>query len=157
MDEFDAADRKVLADIERTGWSDIGVFPTKENQGNPFNYTVGLTKINHAELITMGMVNDQAHHLLRSVVYLIQHGWTFKPNVYSGDVLEGSFDVAFVEVLDMYSKDYPMNMVSHLEMPDPTALQVIWPDRNNRFPWHPNFQEEFKDRQVLLGPWMGDL
>ena len=153
---MDAADQKVLDDIMRVGWSDIGVFPTKEETGLPFNYTVGLTLLEHPELIIMGMENAQAHGVLRAACQRIKVGAQFKANTYSDQVLQG-LRVAFLEVKDMYDEAFPMNMVGHLGMPNPTALQIIWPDREDRFPWHEDFDEEFRDRQFLLGPWLGDL
>src|SRR4029077_13067396 len=111
--------------------------------------------MHHPELIIMGMENAQAHGVLRAACQRIKVGAQFEASTYSNQVLDGH-RVAFVEVKDMYDEAFPMNMVGHLGMPNPTALQVIWPDRNDRFPWHEDFESEYKDRQFLLGPWLGE-
>lgn len=151
---MDMVDRKVLSDIERTGWSDIAVFdPT--NEIVPFNYTVGLGTLGHPELIIMGMRPDQLHMVLVGAVRLIQdEGERFTANTYSTEVLEG-LRVAFLEVLEPLAEPYPMNMVAHLRG-EFTALQMVWPDTNDRFPWHEDFEEKFEWRQKLLGPWLGE-
>ena len=41
QERMDALDLKILGDIEKYGWSDMSIFPVKEYEGLPFNYTVG--------------------------------------------------------------------------------------------------------------------
>src|SRR5258706_12000334 len=83
---------KVRDDIDRVGWSGIGVFPD-EPGGTQYTYTVGLTEVEHPELIMYGLDNVLTHHLLWSAFDLIKEGerFTDESKRYSG-VLEG-FDV----------------------------------------------------------------
>ena len=58
-------DQKVLEDIERAGWSDMSVFPTDDEPGPYFNYTIGLAeKYDHPDLIVLGMPSHVAHGTL---------------------------------------------------------------------------------------------
>jgi hypothetical protein len=150
---MDKVDRKVRDDIARAGWSDIGVFPTKKDTTMPFNYTVGLVEYDHPDLVVMGVPNSQGHTCLTTAVKLIEDGVKFRPNTFSDRILRG-FNVAFVRVEDIHNNNYPLSMLSRF-YGEVSALQIIWPDRHGRFPWHADFEVEFQGRQVLLGAWEG--
>ena len=154
-EQMDAVDKKVAADVEQIGWSCIGVFPTHEGHSPPFNYTVGLPhSYQHPELLMMGMSNQQLHSCLAVAVQLIQGGTRFAADTYSTEVLV-ALRVAFVEVLDVHHEDYCLSMATRLQGEIP-ALQMVWPDREDRFPWDPDFDPEYKHRQILAGPWRGE-
>jgi len=153
---LDKVDRKVLDDIERTGWAAISVFPTEDDLGpgnEYFTYTVGMTKHDHPDMIVMGMVQQQAHGVLNAAYQAVQRGTRFYPDTYSTEVLRG-LRVAVLEVLEPLG-DYPLSMCNHL-FGQVEALQIVWPDASDRFPWHEDFEEEYRDRQPLLGIWSGD-
>ena len=155
MTGFDKVDLKVLEDVATAGWSDMAIFPTKDEPGIPFNYTVGLCEMDHPELLTMGLNHEQAHGLLGSAVDLVKSGTRFAPNTYSDEVLQKGMHVAYVEVLDVHG-EFPLGMATRL-FGDISALQVVWPDRNDRFPWHEDFDPKMESYQVLTGPWMGPM
>lgn len=150
-DEFE---QRVLDDIARVGWSDIGVFPTKDMPGVPFNYTVGLHNYDHPEILIMGLPNEQLHGVLGAAYNAIKSGTRFTPDMYYNFVLNGH-RVACVENLD-YLGDYPMTMANALNGDGMRAVQLVWPDQNDRFPWHSDFDKRLLDRQVLQGPWRGE-
>jgi hypothetical protein len=152
-DDMDRVDRKVMEDILREGWSDIAVFPTRDDPTGtlPFNYTIGLAELNHPDLIVMGLDNRQMHMVLVGVVDSIKEGQVFHPNTYYGQVLVG-LRVAFVQVDDPLHHDYPMNMVERF-YGEVHALQLVWPDTQDRFPWHPDFDLKFVGQQTVLGTW----
>lgn len=157
MDEFDIdpVDAKVMQDVERVGWTDIGVFPVPAKPTLPFNYTVGLSMtFEHPELLVMGIDNNTQHAILVSAVEHLKHGGRYEPNQYYDNVLV-DYRVAFVEVLDPSSESFPLSMAVRLMGPV-GALHLVWPDRHDNFPWHADFDKEFLDRQVLAGPWMGE-
>ena len=149
----DAFDQKVLDDIARVGWSDMAIFPVKEDGTAFFNYTVGLVEMSHPDLIIMGMGNQQMHGVLSSAVQTIEEGTMFRANTFSDQVLV-DYDVAFVEVDDPTGEPYPMSMTRRL-YGTVQALQIVWPDMNGRFPWHSDFDPRYKEHQTLLGTWKG--
>jgi hypothetical protein len=153
-EQMDRVDQKVLEDIQRDGWSDIAVFPTADTPGLPFNYTVGLAEFNHPDLLIMGMDNSGMHEVLHSAVALIKREGSFTAGTYSPYVLKG-LRVAFVDVLDPLNEEFIMSM-THRFYGEVRALQLVWPDTEDRFPWHEDFDPRFKDRQKLLGPWPGE-
>jgi hypothetical protein len=151
-EDFNRVDLIVMEDIVEHGWSDIGVFPTKETPGLPFNYSVGLTEVPHPELLVIGLGNEQMHGVLANCYRLIQEGIRFQAGTYSDKVLEG-LQVAFVRVLDLRNEDFMMSMATRLYGERVSGLQVVWPDAQGRFPWQRGFDPEFRDRQPLAGPW----
>ena len=152
---MDEVDRKVMGDIAEYGWSDISVFPTESSPGLYFNYTVGLVEMSHPDLLIMGLDNQQMHTVLCAAVNQIEQGTRFNPNEYYDEVLVG-YQVAFVEVDDIRDDRYPMSMDIHL-YGDVQGLQLVWPDRAGRFPWHNDFDSRLQDRQIITGEWKGSL
>ena len=156
-DKIDAFDKKVMTDILEVGWSDIAVFPTADDPGLWFNYSVGLTEREHPELLVIGLDNEQMHALLWSAIDRIKnHGETLQPNTLSTEVLI-DFEVGFVEVEELRHPDHMMSMAYRIYGDKATGLQIVWPDTNGRFPWHDDFNPEWKDRQPLAGTWKGPL
>jgi hypothetical protein len=154
--DFDRFDQKVRDDIAKMGWSDIGVFPVREDGTLPFNYTVGMVEYSHPDLIIMGMDNASQHLIIASAVKAIEDGLIFRANTYSQFVLEGNYRVAFIEVDDIMTEHYPMTTTRRF-YGDVEALQIVWPDSADRFPWHSDFDRDYIDRQELLGTWKGPV
>lgn len=155
QEKFDQLDQKVLEDIETHGWSDISVFPVKEDGTVPFNYTVGFTRREHPEVIMMGLDRRTMHGVLGAVYGQIKSGVRFIPDTYYNFVLN-AHRVAFVEVTNVVDDtQYPMSMATHLLGRDIKGLQLVWPDKQDRFPWDENFDPTLLDRQPLQGPWRG--
>jgi hypothetical protein len=147
--------KKVRADINRHGWSDMSIFPVKDHEGEPWNYSVGLSETcNHPELCIVGMRQDQAHSILWSAVNLIKDGTVLEPDTYVDKIIE-RWPIAILEVSDIHGHDYPLSMAVDFygEVP---ANQLVWPDMEGRFPWQDGFDERYREQQVLLGAWRGD-
>lgn len=152
--KFDQLDANVINDIATYGWSDMGIFPVDEGNPLPFNYSVGfISSYQHPEVIVMGIANEQGHGALSVVAAAVSEGTRYTAGQYYDDILEG-YQVAFVDVLDVLG-DYPLTMAAHLQE-DVTAVQLVWPDANGRFPWHDDMDPVMKSRQELLGPWTGE-
>jgi len=152
MARLDKVDRKVMDDIARTGWSAISVFPTEDDPGHYFTYSVGFSEHNHPDMIVVGMPPATAHGVLHACYQAIERGTRFEPDTYSTEVLT-TYRVGIVEVVDPLG-ELPMSMVHHL-FGKVEGLQVVWPDVQDRFPWDPDFDKRFKDRQPVLGIWSG--
>ena len=153
-DKLDELDLKVLGDIKKHGWSDMSIFPVS-GEGLHFNYTVGLAEMDHPDLLIVGFDNRQMHEVLYSAVSHIQKGNQFQADTYSNSVLV-DHRVAFVEVDDPLARPFPMSMTSRL-YGEVKALQLVWPDADDRFPWHDTFAPELRDNQPLAGTWKGEV
>ena len=150
----DHVDQKVLEDIEKHGWCDMAIFPTRPGEGERWNYSVGLIDTyGHAELCVVGLEQQQAHSFLWSAVNLIKTGTTLAPNTYVEQVIE-HFPVAMVEVDNLIGDEFPLSMVHRFYGMVP-ANQMVWPDMNGHFPWDAGFDERYRPQQPLLGEWGG--
>lgn len=127
---------RVRTDIMRYGWHDIGVFPTVDEPGVPFNYTIGLTERGLPELIIFGLPGTAAHQLLRCAIADIER---------DGEISDGALtDQVLRDYLCVY-RELPRALASvehmcwadayYADRQDVRMFQVVWPDRNGRFPW----------------------
>jgi len=152
---YDEVDDKVREDIRTHGWSDMSIFPVKEDGTVAFNYSVGFTVRDHPEVMVMGLDYRTMHGILGTVYEQIKSGTRFIPDTYFNFVLN-KHRVAFVEVTNIVEDtEYPMSMSRRIMGPDVKGLQLVWPDENDRFPWDPEFNPKMRDLQPLQGPWRG--
>lgn len=154
-DRRDQVEQKVVDDIATHGWAAIAVFPT-ETPGTPgnefFTYSIGFTALLRPEMIVMGLPQVQAHGILRSAYVAIKKGVRFLPDTYASEILQ-DMSVGIVEVLEPLG-EFPMTMANRI-YGEISALQIVWPDMNEKFPWDPDFDPEYLQRQPLLGIWSG--
>lgn len=152
---YDEVDDKVREDIRTHGWSDMSIFPVKEDGTVAFNYSVGFTVRDHPEVMVMGLDYRTMHGILGTVYEQIKSGTRFIPDTYFNFVLN-KHRVAFVEVTNIVEDtEYPMSMSRRIMGPDVKGLQLVWPDENDQFPWDPEFNPKMRDLQPLQGPWRG--
>jgi hypothetical protein len=116
-----------------------------------FVYSIGLyQKFGHPELICFGLKNDIAASLLNHACDLIKKGGSFIP----GKLYPGFLQDYSVRFLQMDLAHYP-DYVGYagwfygmtFNFP---VLQLVWPDKQHRFPWENDFYEDWKFRQPLL-------
>jgi hypothetical protein len=114
-----------------------------------FAYTIGLWKnYQHPELIAFGLAPDTLHSILNIGGNIAKEGKKLIVNQTSDELFENS--KAFIlEVNQKNLKDYFGYGIwfNGGEFP---ACQIVWTDRNHKFPWEENFQQEFIHRQPLL-------
>lgn len=121
---------KITEDIARVGWSAISVFG-----GYPFTYTIGLTEMDHPELILYGISGQMAHILLAHAVNAVKDGAKFAHGDRFDKVLEG-YEVEFRK-----HPIPPANWAQHFYGDDMSVLQMVWPDAEHRFPGEDGCEE----------------
>lgn len=120
------------ADIAKFGWSVIGVFPTAEEPGVPFSYTVGLSGKGLPELAMYGLPVRTGHQLLNMVArQMVDAGVPLATGQRIENVLEN--DVALVAVAMTNTTD--LNLVREVYGSVAAAVQLCWPDRDGLLPW----------------------
>ncbi|MGB4775111.1 MAG: DUF4262 domain-containing protein [Daejeonella sp.] len=141
-------ENKFSADIESFGWTVILLEPT--HYLPPAAYTVGLWKnYQHPELIVFGLSLPALKELLNTGAEMVKDGQVMTVGKVYDDFLENNH-TEFVAVNSNNISDYFGAAIDFYKTKDFPALQLVWTDQNNNFPWHADYQEKFKYRQPLL-------
>ena len=115
-----------------------------------FAYSIGLWETyKHAEIICFGLSIELMHALINDVAEIIKKGEEINIQKTYTNIFEGSH-AEFLKVEQENIGDYftvTMRYYGHDQFP---ALQLVWTDRNNKFPWKSDYEEEFMYRQPLL-------
>jgi len=116
-----------------------------------FGYSIGLYKeFNHPELIIIGLPPESTEAIINNAKDEIKKGTRFIEGVNYPDFLVGH-PVQFVDVKKEYHSDYLgyAGWYNDNSVDFPT-LQIVWPDREGKFFWELEFNENFKFKQPLL-------
>lgn len=126
---------KIKEDIERDGWSTIGVLPADES-GPSFSYSVGFREHNgHPEVIIVGLPPSYCHAMIATLYARVAAGERFTDGQRIPEVVE-DYDV---ELRALPPDGAPLNMArSYYGVEEIAALQVIWPDEHGVFPGEAN-------------------
>lgn len=122
------------------GWALI----CTEHQGFPLQFTLGLSVTHHhPELEIVGVTPDLGQAMLQNLVERIQAGERLEAGAFFSDLKKG---------YDFFLVDNPIDP----EGPPITGdrLRLIWPDRNHRYPWHPDC-DPYCAAQSLMLEWDG--
>jgi hypothetical protein len=147
--EYNGIDKKKLsADIQKFGWTVILVEASEYMPS--FAYTVGLWENHqHPEIISFGLKTETLHTILNEAGEIVKAGKKLRVGKNYNDFFENSA-TQFIEVDRRNVSDYFGEAIQYCKTTDFPALQLVWTDRNNKFPWDIDFEEEFEYRQPLL-------
>lgn len=114
-------------------------------------YTIGLyEKFQHPEVIIFGLKTEVMGHLLNGLRDEIRKGKSYKPNQTYPGFLEG-YEIQFLEVKKENYPDYLGYAGWYYKKTfDFPVLQMIWPDKDHKWPWESEFNENWKFKQPLL-------
>lgn len=114
-----------------------------------FGYSIGLwERYHHPEIICFGFSIKNLQILINDAANIVKQGEQIITNKTYG-LLKGC-DTVFINVHPSYIPDYFGAAIRHYHHQNFTALQFVWPDRKNKFPWQSGFEEEFIYKQPLL-------
>jgi hypothetical protein len=134
--------------IRQFGWTVVLIEATAYLPA--FGYTIGLQEtFGHPEIIAFGLSTETLHRILNTAGELVREGQIIAAGPPYSDFFTGGKAV-FLPVDSRNTADYfgyAMEFYGTREIP---ALQLVWTDRNHRFPWEDGFEEEFVFRQPLL-------
>jgi hypothetical protein len=141
-------ENQLSTDIEKFGWT-VMLFEATDYLPT-FAYTVGLWKsYNHPEIISFGLTTNTLHLILNDAGEMIKSGKTIEVGKNYDDFFENS-NTQFLNVDIRNTADYFGQAINFYDSNDFPAIQLVWTDRNNKFPWDNNFETEFEFRQPLL-------
>jgi hypothetical protein len=136
----DDIERAVVDDIARFGWHGVSRFPG-ESQPDHY-YTVGLQEtFGHPEILIVGLAGDVPHGMARAAVDAIKDGVTFSASTRSDAILEG-YDVAYASVSPSAANGWLPLAAWYYEDRPWDVLQLLWPDRDGRFPGEDGYDDE---------------
>lgn len=149
--------QKIKRDIEKDGWSTIGVMPTAEDPGTPFCYSVGFREHDAPEVIVLGLPPDFGHAIIHTLYDRVNDGGFIHDGMRLNDVIE-DYDV----ILRAVPPDgAPLNVAKgYYNVDEIDALQVVWPDPQGRFPGEEGCDESVvadQDLETLRRMDAGDL
>ena len=141
-------ENNLSADIEKFGWK---VFIIEATAYLPsFAYTVGLWKnYKHPEIISFGLSPKTLHSILNDAAEMAKAGQTLEVGKNYYNFFENS-ESQFLKVDARNLKDYFGQAINYYNSNDFPAIQLVWTDRNNKFPWDSDYEKEFEFRQPLL-------
>lgn len=115
-----------------------------------FAYSIGLwQKFKHPEIICFGLTTRTLHVIINDVARLVKEGQAIQIDKIYNDVFENG-RAEFLRVDDRNLSDYFGTAIDFYNSKDFPALQLVWTDRNDKFPWESGFEEEFIYKQPLL-------
>jgi hypothetical protein len=148
QDNTSMDDDKLIDDITEYGWTVMLIEATDYLPS--FAYTVGLWKnYNHPELISFGLTTTTLHSILNIGGELVKDGHRLQVGSDYDDFFENGI-AQFIQVDPRSLKDYFGYAIWFNKTSDFPALQLVWTDRNNMYPWDTDIEEEFLYRQPLL-------
>lgn len=117
--------------------------------GPGWAYTIGLHAAGLPELIVIGALTfpDQ-HGVLNQLADEMRRHGPPQPGERRSGILVG-FEISFMEVEDPSTHRFA---VANRLQSDFRALQVVWPDHDNRFPWEPGCAITASDQPLLGSP-----
>lgn len=141
-------DERTSSNIEKYGLSIIMIEATDYLPS--FAYSIGLWKTyNHPEIICFGLRIETLHALFNDVADIIKNGQKIEVGKNYDQIFESGL-AEFISVDKRNLSDYFGGAIDYHKTKDFPAMQLVWTDRNNKFPWESDYEEEFVYKQPLL-------
>jgi len=135
--------------VTAQGWSWIWVFDP-DTEHPPFAYSIGFgSSFGHPEVVAAGLPEETSGSVLSSVQAMLADGGRYRDGDASDEILEG-FNVRFRAISQdvLISKLVQASVFYGERSFD--ALQLLWPDRDGKFPGEEDAPAWLSDRQALL-------
>jgi hypothetical protein len=149
----------IEGDIAEYGWSVMKV--AADGSDPNFAYSIGMERtLGHPEIIIVGLPLDIAHRLINDVGEAVKNGKRYSAGAVSDEFLEG-FDVTFRHVPEYQYRAY-LGWGSRVYGGHGfRVLQMIYPDKQRRWPWQDGVSPGFRADQPVLAdepepPWSRD-
>jgi Domain of unknown function (DUF4262) len=144
----EACMRAVADDIGAVGWSVSAVLG--DEIAPPWAYTVGLS-LSHSrpELTVFGLPIEHMTLILNSVADRIASGGVMEAGDYVDSVCPCPLAIRPVHASWRTTSMFAVSD-RYFGYVRPPYLQVVWPDRKDRFPGDPGFQPRYEGRQPML-------
>jgi hypothetical protein len=145
---LDPSEQKVLDDVEQYGLHVVNVLA--EGDLPEFSYTIGLYKnFNHPEVLVYGLARERAHRLLNDLGDDLRAGEKYLVGQTYDSLLEGYLCTFRTIPTAQYREHlgWASWFYDHGDFP---SLQLVYPDREGRWPWQDGVSEGFRRNQLIL-------
>ncbi len=133
----------IMENVEQYGVAIQHIYPTEDDPGPSFCYTIGLTKINRPEIITFSLPPKLGQSLLNSLA--IGHNSNYQVDTLLTELASLPMTVKEIDDMEFVRNEY---------LCAATALygvyqvnQLVWPDKEKNFPWDIGYDQRFNDAQ----------
>jgi hypothetical protein len=135
--------QQLQALIAEHGWAvrNVGAFANAPR----FSYTVGLTALDHAELVMVGLPFEVSQAFLNLAGDMVRRGRQFQPGELTEDLAEGG-PIAIIRADDTAELTAVGQVYGTV-----SALQLVWSDSDGYLPWDNGYAND-PGAQAILGP-----
>ena len=146
--EQTAEEQKILAEIEETG---ISVVHMAEDAAGPcYSHSVGMWhSFEQPEVLLIGLEPKMAQALIDLVADEAAEGREFAAGTQCDDLLQG-YPARICAVPRQCLPRYFERAMWAYQDGDFPAVQLVYPDKQGRWPWDPNVRDGFRDNQPVL-------
>ena len=124
--------------------------PGEPTDQPPFAYSIGAWESHGApELIVFGLRPEVASSIINAVMASHAAGRRFRCGVPEFEVIQNRVPVYFLEVDPDIAKVYATFTDWYYERGAFPLWQIVWPDKNGRFPWEATYEGDLR--------WQPDL
>ena len=140
---IDQQDTEIREAIRQRGWYWAGVEGDDATSRPPFAYTIGLTGVDHPELVVFGLHHEISHKVLRGLANRVLSGERFDEDTdLELPIWTTHLHVLRVRMLTCPRPEDVLLWAVDTYAPEVlvAAVQVVWSDSNDRFPWEPGYE-----------------
>lgn len=149
-DDLAPDEMKILQDVAEQGVHVVHV--PMDGDGPGYSFTIGLWHhYQQPEVVVFGLPDDVTIELLNVLADEADDGKRFRGGEkHSGLLVD--YPVRFVDVPKDKVGDYLGAAQWAYEGADFPCVQLVWPDKQKRWPWDEGVREGFAASQPILGP-----
>lgn len=148
IDALDEQEQSFVAKIRDHGWYRTGVFEGEEYPG--FSYTTGFwLGATQPEVIMFSLKGEIAHDVFWDL-YRDAKAGSSVPIAAPTDQVFGNQPAYAFHVAKRFYRDHLGWSRWFYRGDDFACLQIVWPDRDGRFPWDEGFDQAFANSQPDL-------
>lgn len=135
QEAIDTFRAKRLALIQENGFTVQGVFPTKDNQGPPYGYSIGLSAKGLPEVMAMGLPYEATIAILNNVAHQLISG---ECKGHADELIHkaANMPLKLIELPERVARSYALGAFGYAKDSGATVklLQVLWPDMRGIYP-----------------------
>jgi len=114
----------------------------------PFSYTVGMERnFSHPEILIFGLDADISKRILNGIKDLVKEGLKIEEDQRTKGVFP-EFDAIFKSLSKPEIDNLLKVAIWYYRSSTFRAMQCVWPDDKNIFPWEEGYNERFREMQL---------